>query len=37
MDMKRFVIGTIVGALALYAVGYLIFDVAVADFYAATV
>src|SRR5262245_1930762 len=35
MDIKRFAIGTIVGALALYLGGYLIFDVAVADFYVA--
>jgi hypothetical protein len=35
MDMKRLVIGTIVGGVAYYVVGYLIFGLAVADFYAA--
>ena len=35
MDMKRIVIGTIVGSIVLYIVGYAIFSVAVADFYAA--
>ncbi len=35
MDMKRVAVGTIVGGIVLYIVGYLIFDVAVADFYAA--
>jgi len=35
MDTKQIVIGTIVGSVTLYIVGYLIFDVAVADFYAA--
>jgi hypothetical protein len=35
MDIKRIVIGTIVGAVALHASGYLIFDVLAADFYAA--
>ena len=35
MDTKRIVIGTIAGSIVLYIVGYLIFSVAVADFYAA--
>jgi hypothetical protein len=34
MDAKRFVIGTLVGGIVLYATGYLIFDVAVAQYYA---
>jgi hypothetical protein len=33
--MKRIVLGTIVGAIVLYVVGYLIFNMAAADFYAA--
>jgi len=37
MDTKRLVIGTIVGGITLHAVGYLIFDVAVLDFYLANV
>jgi hypothetical protein len=35
MDTKRFVVGTIVGAVVLYLVGYVIFDWAFAAFYAA--
>ena len=35
MDTKRLVIGTLVGGIILYALGYLIFDLAFADFYAA--
>jgi hypothetical protein len=35
MDTKRLIIGTIVGGIVLHIVGYLIFDVAAADFYAA--
>ncbi len=35
MDTKRLLAGTIVGGVALYAVGYLIFTVAFGDFYAA--
>ena len=35
MDAKRFVTGTVVGAVVLYIVGYAIFTVAVASFYAA--
>ena len=35
MDMKRLAIGTIVGGITLYAAGYLIFDLATADFYVA--
>lgn len=35
MDTKRLVIGTIVGGVVLYLAGYLIFDLATADFYTA--
>ncbi len=35
MDTKRFLAGTIVGGIVLYAVGYLIFSMAFASFYAA--
>lgn len=35
MDMKRIVIGTIVGAVALHIVGYLMFDLATVGFYNA--
>ena len=35
MDIKRLLTGTIVGGIALYAVGYLIFQLAFAEFYAA--
>ena len=35
MDIKRFIIGTVVGAITLYVLGYLIFDLALAEFYAA--
>ena len=35
MDTKRLVAGTLVGGIILYAVGYVIFDLAFADFYAA--
>jgi hypothetical protein len=35
MDAKRFMVGTIVGGVALYAVGYVIFTWAFASFYAA--
>jgi hypothetical protein len=35
MDAKRFLTGTIVGGVTLYATGYLIFNVMFADFYAA--
>jgi len=37
MDAKRFLTGTIVGGIVLYVVGYLIFNVAFASFYAANV
>ena len=37
MDVKRFLVGTIAGGVALYATGYLIFIVIFADFYAANV
>jgi len=35
VDIKRFIIGTVVGAITLYILGYLIFDLAFAEFYAA--
>ena len=35
MDAKRFLAGTVVGGLVLYALGYLIFTMAFASFYAA--
>ena len=35
MDAKRLVVGTLVGGVVLYAVGYVIFTTAFADFYAA--
>jgi hypothetical protein len=35
MDMKRFVTGTVVGGIVLYAAGYLIFALGFAGFYAA--
>jgi hypothetical protein len=35
VDIKRFIIGTVVGAITLYILGYLIFDLALAEFYAA--
>jgi len=35
MDIKRFVVSVIVGAVTMHAIGYLVFDVATADFYAA--
>lgn len=35
MDAKRIVIGTIVGAVVLYALGYLIFNVIAVGFYEA--
>lgn len=35
MDTKRIVVGTIVGAVVLYALGYLIFNVLAESFYAA--
>ena len=34
MDIKRFIIGTVVGAITLYALGYLIWELAFADFFA---
>jgi len=34
MDITRLAIGTIVGGITLYIVGYLIFDMALANFYA---
>ena len=35
MDIKRFIIGTVVGAITLYVLGYLIFDLALGWFYSA--
>jgi hypothetical protein len=35
VDIKRFIFGTVVGAITLYILGYLIFDLALAEFYAA--
>ncbi len=35
MDTKRFMTGTVVGGIAMFVLGILIFDVALADFYAA--
>ena len=35
MDIKRFIIGTVVGGIAFYILGYIIWDILVADFYAA--
>jgi hypothetical protein len=37
MDAKRFAIGTLVGGVTMYVVGYLIFEVAFGAFYAANV
>ena len=37
MDIKRLIIGTVVGAVTLYILGYVIFDLALADFFAANV
>lgn len=37
MDAKKFLAGTIVGGIVLYVVGYLIFSMAFASFYAANV
>jgi len=35
VDAKRFLIGTLVGGVILFATGYLIFELAFGDFYAA--
>ncbi len=35
MDIERFIIGTVVGAITLYILGYVIFDLVFAEFYAA--
>lgn len=35
MDTRRFVLGTIAGGVTLFVLGYLIFDIAFASFYAA--
>src|SRR5262245_15991084 len=37
MDAKRFVSGTVVGGIVLFATGYLIFTMALAEFYRANV
>ena len=35
MDMKRLIIATVAGAITLHVTGYLIFEMAAGDFYAA--
>jgi len=35
MDIKRIVIGTIVGAVTMHIVGYVVFEILTAEFYAA--
>ena len=35
MDIKRLIIGTVVGAITLYILGYVIFDLVFGEFYAA--
>ncbi len=35
MDIKRLIIGTVVGGIALYILGYVMFDLAFAEFFAA--
>ena len=35
MDTKRFMAGTVVGGIAMYVLGVLIFDLAFGNFYAA--
>ncbi len=35
MDIKRLIIGTVVGATTLYILGYVMFNLAFADFFAA--
>jgi hypothetical protein len=35
MNTKQWVVGTVAGAIVLYAVGYVIFEVLLGDFYAA--
>ncbi len=35
MDIKRFIIGTVVGGIALFILGYVIWDMLFADFFAA--
>ncbi len=37
MDTKRLIIGTIVGGIALYVLGYVIWEMVFADFFAANV
>ena len=37
MDIKRIIIGTVVGAITLYILAYLIFELAFGEFYAANV
>lgn len=37
MDTRRIVVGTLVGGVVSYVVGYLIFDMAFGGFYAANV
>ena len=35
MDIKRFIIGTVVGGITLFILGYVIFELAFADFFDA--
>ena len=35
MDIKRLIIGTVVGGITLYILGYIIWDMLFAEFYAA--
>ncbi len=35
MDIKRLIIGTVVGAITLYILGYVIWELTLADFFAA--
>jgi hypothetical protein len=37
MDMRRFAVGTVVGGITMYVVGYLIFTLAFGAYYAANV
>jgi hypothetical protein len=35
VDIKRFIIGTVVGGIALYILGYVIWELVFADFFEA--
>jgi hypothetical protein len=35
MDIKRFAVSVLIGAVTMHAIGYLVFDVATTEFYAA--